>query len=85
MEELLYTWKKILEKSVLIYIKQYYMQEESDYMSNGYYEYRLHEINEILDSGIENVNPEIAELLQNERKQILHELRHTESLPTDIL
>lgn len=85
MEELLYTWKKILEKSVLIYIKQYYMQEESDYMSNGYYEYRLHEINEILDSGIGKVNPEIAELLQNERKQILHELRHTESLPTDIL
>lgn len=61
------------------------MQEESDYMSDGYYEYRLHEINEILDSGIGNVNPEIAELLQNERKQILHELRHTESLPTDIL
>ena len=61
------------------------MQEESDYMSNGYYEYRLHEINELLDSGIGNVNPEIEELLQNERKQILHELRHTESLPTDIM
>lgn len=61
------------------------MQEESDYMSNGYYEYRLHEINEILDSGIGNVNPEIAEILRKERKQILHELRHTESLPTDIM
>ena len=70
---------------MLIYIKQYYMQEESDYMSDGYYEYRLHEINEILDGGIEEANPEIAELLRKERKQILHELRHTESLPTDIM
>lgn len=60
------------------------MQEESDYMSDGYYEYRLKEITEILGSGIEQANPEIAEQLKQERKQLLHELRHTESFPTNI-
>lgn len=53
-------------------------------MSDGYYEYRLHEITELLESGIEEANPEIADMLRNERKQILHELRHTESLPKNI-
>lgn len=53
-------------------------------MSNGYYEYRLKEITEILGSGIEQANPEIAEILKKERKKLLHELRHTESLPSEI-
>lgn len=53
-------------------------------MSSGYYEYRLREITEILSSGIEQANPEIAEMLEEERKQLLHELRHTESLPSEI-
>jgi len=53
-------------------------------MSDGYYEYRLKMITEILGSGIEQANPEIAEQLKQERKQLLHELRHTESFPTNI-
>lgn len=53
-------------------------------MSDGYYEYRLKEITEILSGGIEQANPEIAEILKQERKQILHELRHVESLPKTI-
>lgn len=60
------------------------MQEGSEYMSDGYYEYRLKEITEILGSGIEQANPEIAEQLKQERDQLLHELRHTESFPTNI-
>lgn len=53
-------------------------------MSDGYYEYRLREITEILGSGIEQANPEIAEMLKDERKKLLHELRHVESLPKTI-
>lgn len=54
------------------------------FMSDGYYEYRLREITEILATGIGEVNPEIKEMLEDERKQILHVLRHNESLPSSI-
>ena len=53
-------------------------------MSYGYYEYRLKEIDDFLGSGIEEREPEIAEILRNEREEILHSLRHTESLPSSI-
>ena len=51
-------------------------------MSYCYYEQRLTEITDILAMGLETVAPEQAEALKNERKYILHNLRHSESLPT---
>lgn len=53
-------------------------------MSNGFYEYRLQQINHLLAIGKDKMNKYEIEELENERKEILHELRHAESLPTDI-
>lgn len=52
-------------------------------MSYGYNEYRLREINELL-SVLDGVDTVERDELLRERDGILHEIRHTESLPHSI-
>lgn len=52
-------------------------------MAYNVYEYRLQEINMMLGAIGEEETRQKKEL-QKERDEILHELRHTESLPVEI-
>lgn len=53
-------------------------------MTYSYYEHRLQEISDLLALGLEQVDPVTAKEFKIEREQILHELRHCESLPSSI-
>lgn len=53
-------------------------------MVYSYNEYRLKEINDLLAMGIDDFAPQEAEQLRRERDEILHNIRHQESLPSNI-